>query len=501
MKTSGESLLLILILLFFAGQVLAQDNSWSQFRGKNSLGLAPEYATPPLELDFEHNLKWKISLSEGLSSPCIIENRIFLTGFNPDDSALSTYCIDRKNGSLLWEQKVFPDSLENIHTIGSPASASAVANSKAVYVYFGSYGILCYDFGGKLLWERRQPILNTTYGSCASPILYDSLLILNLVEKNHPLILALNCNSGEMIWTSELKNPPGMINDFSISFATPVIWEDKLIIHRNCGLNSIFIKDGSVAWTVGIISSGISTPVINNDVLYVNGFMNMGESRLYDKLPDFNTMIQSYNLDNDSLIDISEIPAEWVFYRRPGIDLTNAYDSLFPIRDIAPYFDSVKDNSLERKEWNQMKEFQLKVSQEHGAVAFKLDSTGDSNNPALLWKEKEFVSEVPSLIVVDEWVYMVMNGGILSCIEARSSKIIFRERLNAPGAYIASPIIAGGYLYIASYNGKITIIKPGEKLNIVSQSDLHEKIGASPVALNNDFYVRTNKGLYAFVKE
>ncbi len=60
--------------------VSQQVNNWHQFRGTNSLGIAPESATSPLELDPEKNLAWKIPLASGLSSPCIIENRIFITG-------------------------------------------------------------------------------------------------------------------------------------------------------------------------------------------------------------------------------------------------------------------------------------------------------------------------------------------------------------------------------------------------------------------------------------
>jgi len=500
MKAQIESYLLAIFIFIIAGKVLAQNNSWSQFRGKNSSGIAPERATPPLELNLENNLAWKIPLSMGLSSPCIIDNRIFLTGFNPADSALSTYCIDRKSGSVLWEKKVFPDSLENIHPIGSPASASITANDKAVYVYFGSYGILCYNFGGKLLWEHRLPILKTRYGSSASPILHDSLLIINRVESNNTTILALNCNSGKIAWTSDLKNPPGLLWDSFSSFATPVIWKDQIIIHRNFGLNSILLKDGTAVWTVGIVSTGVSTPVIEHEVLYVNGFLNMGESLLYDEISDFDTMMLKYNSDKDSLIDISEIPAGWALYRRPGLDLNQPYDSLYPIRAMALNYDTDKDNALKRDEWSKMKEFQLSLKQEHGVVAFKLDRYVDSISPVLLWKEKEYVSEVPSLLVVNGRVYMVMNGGILSCIDATKGNLIFREKINAPGAYMASPIYAGGNIYFASYNGRITIIKPGDKLNIISQSDLHEKIAASPVAMDDMLYIRTNYGLYAFIK-
>ena len=51
---------------------------------------------------------------------------------------------------------------------------------------------------------------------------------------------------------------------------------------------------------------------------------------------------------------------------------------------------------------------------------------------------------------------------------------------------------------MSSYNGKITIIKEGKDFEIVNQVDLDEKIGASPVALEDKLYVSTASHLYAF---
>lgn len=501
MLSQIETYLLILVFVVSSVKGLAQDNSWSQFRGIGCKGIAPEGVTPPVKLDVNSNMAWKIPLSQGLSSPCIVGNRIFLTGFNPADSALITYCIDRNHGTLLWERKVYPDSLEKNHPLSNQAMATIAANKNAVFVYFGAYGILCYNPEGKLLWERKLPMPDTQYGSCSSPILYDSLLILNRLEFEHATILAINCSSGKTVWTSELKSPPGSLVNYHLSYATPVTWKDQLIIHRIFGLNSIFLKDGSEAWKIGLASSGVGTPVIDGDILYVNGFTNMGETMLFNKIPDFDTMLITYDTDKDSLVDISEIPEDWAFYRRPGLEEGQGLDSIYPIRKLATYFDTIPDNSLERDEWRKLKEYQESVMLEHGVVAFNLNGTKESTNPAQAWKVKEFVPEVPSVLVADGKVFTVMNGGLVSCIDAAKGTLIFRERLNAPGAYMASPLFAGGNIYFASYNGKITVIKPGDEMKIVAQSDLHEKILASSVALDDVLYIRTNNALYAFVNK
>ena len=93
---------------------------------------------------------------------------------------------------------------------------------------------------------------------------------------------------------------------------------------------------------------------------------------------------------------------------------------------------------------------------------------------------------------------MTKNGGTTSCINAQNGELIYTEKLGASGAYFASPILANDFLYYASYNVIITIVKEGEEFEIVRQIDLGERIGASPVALEDKLYVRTASRLYAF---
>jgi len=56
------------------------------------------------------------------------------------------------------------------------------------------------------------------------------------------------------------------------------------------------------------------------------------------------------------------------------------------------------------------------------------------------------------------------------------------------------------YVYFAAYNGNITVVKPGDRLNVIARSDLREKIGSSPAALGKMLYIRTDSALYAFKK-
>src|SRR6516164_5067037 len=163
------TLLATISLSSFAG---ATQNSgqvwWPQFRGPNSSRLGE--GRPPVHFGLDHNVLWKTAVGAGLSSPIIWEGRIFLTEFDRANKQLATLCIDRSTGKILWRRSVTPEKIEKVHKIGSPAAATPATDGERVYVYFGSYGLICYDLDGKEQWERPLPVPENPYGASASPI-------------------------------------------------------------------------------------------------------------------------------------------------------------------------------------------------------------------------------------------------------------------------------------------------------------------------------------------
>jgi hypothetical protein len=73
----------------------SESMCWLQFRGPNSLGIAPDDANPPIQFNADTNLLWKTEILPGWSSPCIVDDKIFLTGFNKADSMLHTFAGNR----------------------------------------------------------------------------------------------------------------------------------------------------------------------------------------------------------------------------------------------------------------------------------------------------------------------------------------------------------------------------------------------------------------------
>src|ERR1051325_10914391 len=106
---------------------------WPQFRGANCAGVS-EADKPPVEFGPATNLLWKTELPAGLSSPCVWEDRVFLTAFAT--GKLETICLRRRDGKILWYQSAPADQIEEINPGSSPASATPASDGQRVYVYF-----------------------------------------------------------------------------------------------------------------------------------------------------------------------------------------------------------------------------------------------------------------------------------------------------------------------------------------------------------------------------
>ena len=150
---------------------------WPQFRGPNSSGLGG--GKPPVHFGPGQNVLWKAAVGSGLSSPIVWGERVFLTEFDQTSQKLATLCIDRRTGKILWRRAVAAEAIEKVHELSSPAGATPATDGERVYVYFGSYGLVCYDTNGNQKWERRLPLPENPYGAAASPIVAGELLVLN----------------------------------------------------------------------------------------------------------------------------------------------------------------------------------------------------------------------------------------------------------------------------------------------------------------------------------
>jgi hypothetical protein len=156
-----------------------------------------------------------------------------------------------------------------------------------------------------------------------------------------------------------------------------------------------------------------------------------------------------------------------------------------------------KDGVITKKDWDDILANLSKG--DNVLLAIKPGGKGDITETHVAWRHDRGLPYVPSSLVYKDRLYMVKDGGMLSCFEAKTGKAIYsQERINAQGNYYASPVAADGRIFLASQNGKVTVIKPGgEKPEILHQADFGEPIPATPALIENKIYLRTKTKLYA----
>jgi outer membrane protein assembly factor BamB len=198
----------------------AREARWPQFRGLGGQGVAIEGQRLPTTFGLAKGLVWQAALPRGHSSPCIWDERIFVTGFDGDAKKIETICLERRSGKTLWRQPVPTAKFEKVHEVNSLASSTAACDGERVYVYFGSFGLLCYDMEGKLLWQRALEPIFTGFGSGTSPVVAGELVLLNSGKGFASLtLLALDRKTGKTVW--EKDRPRGVMS--SGLWSTPVV--------------------------------------------------------------------------------------------------------------------------------------------------------------------------------------------------------------------------------------------------------------------------------------
>ena len=481
--------------LFILNPLIAQIAKWPQYRGPNCSGIAAADQTPPVKIDTATNLLWKIAVAEGHSSPCIWDNRIFLTGIDRDKSELFIFCIDRNTGDEIWRKTITAEQIESVHAISCPANATAATDGESVYVYFGSYGLICYSMDGMEQWELPMPIPKSTHGMGTSPIVSGNLVVLNCCnDQNDPRLIAVNRNTGKLAWKATI--PPTDSYFGNEGYSTPVVWNDQIIIYRLGMIEAYNSEDGSLKWWFVTNTDGVSTPIIGENILYVGTFTAAGDPSWQNEIPDFKTLIDENDRDSDSFISEEEFPHDIVFLNRPEIG--DEFGGEMNLLNFFGWMDTTNNGVIDSLEWDNTLDIFRWIYAEHGLVAIKPKGKGDITMNSLLWKEVKGVPEIPSPLYHKGRIYMIKNGGLVSCLDATTGSLIYREKLGSSGPYISSPIIADDKLYIASQRGILTVFEIGDSLKILAKSDLNEQIMTTPAIVDNKLYIRTSDSLFAF---
>ncbi len=137
-------------------------------------------------------------------------------------------------------------------------------------------------------------------------------------------------------------------------------------------------------------------------------------------------------------------------------------------------------------------------------AAFDLSGRGDlEGGDAVLWTHRKDTPDVASPLLSDGRIYFYKEkSGLLSCLEAATGKPLWETaRIEGLNATYASPIAAGGRVYLSDRRGTIVVIDDAPQLRILATNAIGEGIDATPAAAGDALFVRGERHLWCFADE
>jgi outer membrane protein assembly factor BamB len=277
---------------------IAEPLNWPSFRGPDATGVA-DGQHPPITWDVKkgQNLRWKTPIPGlGHSCPVIWGDRIFITtaiSGDPDpkirtgnygdvasvnDNTKHTWhvlCLDRDSGQILWNRQAY-EGVPKIkrHLKGSQANCSVATDGKRVVACFGSEGLYCYNFAGKLLWKRDMSTVDSSFsmdreyewGFGSSPIIYEGMVILQCDLSKDSFIAAYSLEDGSRVWTTPRDEIP--------SWSSPALWRNsqrvELVTNAAQYARGYDPLTGKELWRLAKKSEvTIPAPVVGKDLLFI----------------------------------------------------------------------------------------------------------------------------------------------------------------------------------------------------------------------------------------
>ena len=425
-------------IVAITGLSFAEQN-WPEWRGANGQGVAVARDLP-VEWSETKAVAWKTELpGRGWSTPVVWGNEIWMTtaiekAAKPEDAekrlktntgdqpltvlesvSLRALCVARDSGKLLYDVELLNvKEPQWVHQLNSYASPSPVIGDGRLYAHFGSLGSACLDTKTqKLLWKNEDIHIMHENGPGSTPVLFEDKLIIHFDGSDQQFIAALDKNTGKLAWQTARSGKMNERAQLKKAYATPLV-----------------------------VPIGGKPVIVSPAADWLYGYEPATGKELW-KVP----------------------------YGELGFSM-----SVRPVADAEQIYVSTCFGKAQM-------------------IAFKY---AGKDTPEIAWRNNKNAPKMSSPVVSDGLLFYVDDGGIVSCIDAKTGEMIYRERLG--GKFSASPILADGKLFFSSREGVVTVVQAGREFKILAQNKLDGQIMASPIAFDGTVLIRTDKALYRIGK-
>jgi len=419
---------------------VSAEASWPAWRGPNGTGAAPD-ANPPIAWSESENIKWKVPLTGvGQSTPVVWGDQIFILVAAPADEA--QHPVRR------------PDAKEQPRGLGRRMTLE-----KPDFEF--NFKVVCLDLAtGATRWERIAATAKPHEGhhqagsySAYSAVTDGALVWASFGSRG------LHCFdvAGNPKWSQAL-DPMTIKSNFGEG-SSPALADNAIVVvqdHEGTSKIRAFNKTtGDPLWTrERDEATSWSTPV----AVEVDG--------AWQVITSAGNRIRAY--------DVKSGEVEWEcggmtqnVIPSPVLGLGNVYCA-------SGFFG-----------------FAMK--------AIALGNQGDlTGSNAVVWSLDAGTPYVPSPLLYGERLYFIEDiKPFLTCVDARSGNVIYqRERLSGLRQIYASPVGAGGRVYITDRNGKTVVFAHNDTFELLAENALDDGFDASPIIVGDALLLKGNTYLY-----
>lgn len=117
---------------------------------------------------------------------------------------------------------------------------------------------------------------------------------------------------------------------------------------------------------------------------------------------------------------------------------------------------------------------------------------------AVAWSVSRDTPDLASLLLSEgRLYYFKAKTGILTCVDAATGSPHYKtQRVPGVSTLYASPVAAGGFIYITGRRGNITVIRDAPTFEVIAENSMGETIDATPAAIDNELFIRGQRHLF-----
>jgi outer membrane protein assembly factor BamB len=320
-------------------------------------------------------------------------------------------------------------------------------------------------------------------------------------------VIAIDAADGRTLWTRTAYDGPVYDDRHrKSSYAAHTPATDGSLVYAYFGTEGLYAYrfDGTLAWSarlgkLGAMSVGTGTSVV-----------------LFDNL----VIIQADedNGDGSFITALDKVTGKEVWrVRRPGISISWATPVLAGAGDQTQLITAANEHVVSydprtgRELWREPGLQNNAIPSpliagdlvivsagypQKKTMAFRLKP--ETGARRLAWEYTKGTAYVTSPIVYGDHIYLSTDGGILTCLDARTGDVKYEGgRPPTPATFMASPVAFGGHLYMTSEDGETFVIKAGASHEVVRTNSVGEPVFASPALANGTIYIRGEQHLFA----